>query len=79
MNEPTPASFAPGVSVLGIITSAISATKACKSLVRLNAAPDVASPDALQPFKIAIIVGAETTPPIMRATLCNASLLFNLI
>ncbi len=72
---PTPASFAPGVAVAGKIASAKSPNKsvvfasnnACTSLVAERVQP---SKNKLAPI---------TVPPKIKATRCNASLLFILL
>ncbi|MNY32101.1 hypothetical protein D3C86_1662940 [compost metagenome] len=74
MNGPTPAAFAPGVLVVGIIMSATSVISFCWSSV--NKLPVVFVDGELQLSKNTPIVVADNAPPIKKATLFTASLLF---
>ena len=71
MKAGTPASFAPLVSVFGMMMSAISVTMSvCEGAVRnfgLNAAALTAGSFAEQPCRMASAAGAEMAPPSIQA------------
>src|SRR5687767_4769889 len=72
MKAGTPASFAPGVSVRGMMISATSAITAPCSLLRYTGC-QVSSFLAEQPLSTPSTAGAEIAPPIGQATRCNNS------
>src|SRR5699024_950478 len=78
INAPTPASIAPGVSVLGIITSAIlliitfSSSENGRSLLFVFSLSGL----ELQPFRTILKVLADNAPPIKSAVRFIASRLF---
>jgi hypothetical protein len=76
MKAGTPAALAPGVSVLGMIISEISATIFCCVSVKENEELLFWGEENASHLSIAMIVGAEKVPPNIKATFRMTSLLF---